>query len=66
MPRLPNFTGAMFLESSSTLTTALRMYEQAGFVMQPAIRVGSHYQRADVYMIYAPMKHGAPVVDPVA
>lgn len=56
----------LFLESSSTLTTALRMYEQAGFVMQPAIRVGSHYQRADVYMIYAPMKHGAPVVDPVA
>lgn len=42
----------LFLESSSLLTTALRMYEQAGFVMQAAVRVGSHYQRADVYMIY--------------
>jgi hypothetical protein len=30
------------------------MYEQAGFVLQPTIRAGSHYARADVYMIYAP------------
>jgi GNAT superfamily N-acetyltransferase len=44
----------LFLESSSLLTTALRMYEQVGFVMQPAIRAGSHYQRADVYMVYQP------------
>ena len=49
----------LFLESSSTLTTALRMYEKAGFVMQPTIREGSHYQRADVYMIYQPPARAA-------
>ena len=42
----------LFLESSSRLTNALRMYEKAGFVMQPAARARLHYQRADVYMIY--------------
>lgn len=42
----------LFLESNSRLKTALRMYEQAGFHMQPAVRAGSHYERADVYMIY--------------
>ena len=42
----------LFLESNSKLTTALRMYEQAGFRLQPAVRTGSHYERADVYMIY--------------
>jgi DNA-binding MarR family transcriptional regulator/GNAT superfamily N-acetyltransferase len=50
----------LFLESSSKLRTALRMYEQAGFVMQPAIRPGSHYARADVYMIYAPPAAAKP------
>lgn len=44
----------LFLESSSRLTPALHMYERAGFVLQPAVRGNSHYQRADVYMIYAP------------
>jgi ribosomal protein S18 acetylase RimI-like enzyme len=44
----------LFLESSSILKPALHMYEQAGFVLQPTIRAGSHYARADVYMIYAP------------
>jgi DNA-binding MarR family transcriptional regulator/GNAT superfamily N-acetyltransferase len=42
----------LFLESNSQLKTALRMYEQAGFVMQSATRPGSHYERADVYMIF--------------
>lgn len=42
----------LFLESNSKLRTALRMYEQAGFELQPAIRAGSHYERADVYMVY--------------
>ncbi len=46
----------LFLESSSILKPALHMYEQAGFVLQPPIRAGSHYARADVYMIYAPKK----------
>jgi DNA-binding MarR family transcriptional regulator/predicted GNAT family acetyltransferase len=44
----------LFLESNSRLTTALHMYERAGFVLQPEIRAGSHYARADVYMIYSP------------
>ncbi|MFC3652174.1 GNAT family N-acetyltransferase [Dyella humi] len=42
----------LFLESNSRLNTALRMYEKAGFVLQPTTRAGSHYERADVYMIY--------------
>jgi len=46
----------LFLESNSRLKTALRMYEQAGFVMQPAVRSGSHYERADVYMVYQPAR----------
>ncbi len=45
----------LFLESNSVLTTALRMYEKAGFVKQPAVRAGSHYERADVYYIYQPV-----------
>ncbi|RDS82896.1 GNAT family N-acetyltransferase [Dyella monticola] len=42
----------LFLESNSVLRPALRMYEKAGFVLQPSIRPGSHYERADVYMVY--------------
>jgi DNA-binding MarR family transcriptional regulator/ribosomal protein S18 acetylase RimI-like enzyme len=42
----------LFLESNSRLKTALRMYEKAGFHLQPNTRSGSHYERADVYMIY--------------
>lgn len=42
----------LFLESNSRLNTALRMYEKASFVLQPTTRAGSHYERADVYMIY--------------
>jgi DNA-binding MarR family transcriptional regulator/ribosomal protein S18 acetylase RimI-like enzyme len=44
----------LFLESSKRLSPALRLYESAGFVHQAAPRPGSHYQRADVYMIYQP------------
>jgi len=46
----------LFLESSKRLTPALRLYESAGFVHRPAPRPGSHYQRADVYMIYEPRR----------
>ncbi|GLQ90566.1 bifunctional helix-turn-helix transcriptional regulator/GNAT family N-acetyltransferase [Dyella flagellata] len=46
----------LFLESNSRLKTALGMYEKAGFVLQPSVRPGSHYERADVYMIYQPSK----------
>jgi len=49
----------LFLESSSRLKAALHMYERAGFVLQPTIREGSHYRRADVYMIYAPQERSA-------
>jgi DNA-binding MarR family transcriptional regulator/predicted GNAT family N-acyltransferase len=42
----------LFLESNSKLTKALGMYQRAGFVLQPHLRPGSHYERADVYMVY--------------
>lgn len=44
----------LFLESSSQLEPALRLYESAGFVHHPAPRPGSHYGRADVYMVWTP------------
>jgi DNA-binding MarR family transcriptional regulator len=50
----------LFLESNKRLAPALRLYESAGFVHQPAPRAGSHYQRADVYMIYRPDAAAAP------
>lgn len=46
----------LFLESSSKLVPALRLYESAGFRHRPAPRPGSHYARADVYMVW----EGAP------
>ena len=42
----------LFLESSSKLDTALRLYERHGFRHRPAPRPGSHYARADVYMVF--------------
>lgn len=51
----------LFLESNSLLTAALRMYQQAGFVMQPSKRAGSHYLRSDVYMVYEAASPGATV-----
>lgn len=42
----------LYLESSSVLEPALRMYESAGFVHHPAPRPGSHYARADVHMVW--------------
>jgi GNAT superfamily N-acetyltransferase len=42
----------LYLESSSVLKPALRMYESAGFVHHPAPRAGSHYARADVHMVW--------------
>lgn len=44
----------LFLESSSQLQPALKLYESAGFVHRPAPRPGSHYNRADVYMVWSP------------
>ncbi|KFN44132.1 bifunctional helix-turn-helix transcriptional regulator/GNAT family N-acetyltransferase [Arenimonas oryziterrae] len=42
----------LFLESQRRLQAALKLYERMGFEMQPGTKPGSHYQRADVYMIY--------------
>ncbi len=44
----------LFLESSSKLAAALRLYESVGFEHRPAPRPGSHYQRADIYMVWKP------------
>lgn len=44
----------LYLESSSVLQPALRLYERNGFVHHPAPRPGSHYARADVHMVWAP------------
>ncbi|HJT97164.1 MAG TPA: hypothetical protein VJ696_02530, partial [Rhodanobacteraceae bacterium] len=44
----------LFLESNSRVKPALSLDESAGFVHQPAPRPGSHYARADVYMIHRP------------
>ena len=43
----------LFLESNSRLTAALTLYESAGFVHMPR-PAESHYERADVYMVYRP------------
>ncbi|MEO5625774.1 MAG: bifunctional helix-turn-helix transcriptional regulator/GNAT family N-acetyltransferase [Dokdonella sp.] len=50
----------LFLESNAKLKPALTLYESAGFVHQQAPRPGSHYARADVYMIYQPKTLRAP------
>ena len=42
----------LFLESSTKLAPALRLYESMGFEHQPTLKADSHYQRSDVYMIW--------------
>ncbi len=42
----------LFLESSSTLTPALTLYESAGFVHTSRPPGPVHYDRSDVYMVY--------------
>jgi len=44
----------LFLESSLKLTPALKLYESVGFRHRPAPRLGTHYVRADVYMVWEP------------
>ena len=44
----------LYLESSTKLGPALRLYESVGFVHQPHPREGSPYSRADVHMIWNP------------
>lgn len=42
----------LFLESQRRLQAALRLYASVGFELQPGVKPGTHYQRADVYMIF--------------
>lgn len=44
----------LFLESSTKLGPALQLYESVGFRHRPAPRPGTHYARADVYMVWEP------------
>lgn len=43
---------ALFLETNSKLTPAVRLYESMGFEHQVSIKPDSHYARADVYMVW--------------
>lgn len=42
----------LFLETNTRLESAIHLYERTGFEHQPAIRAGSPYDRANVYMIW--------------
>jgi ribosomal protein S18 acetylase RimI-like enzyme len=42
----------LFLETNTRLAPAIRLYESSGFEHQPSLRPGSHYQRANVYMVW--------------
>ena len=42
----------LYLETNSRLEAAIHLYERTGFEHQPAIREGSSYGRANVYMIW--------------
>lgn len=49
----------LFLETNSKLTPAVRLYESMGFEHQPSIKPDSHYDRANVYMVWRD-PHDAP------
>jgi ribosomal protein S18 acetylase RimI-like enzyme len=42
----------LFLETNSKLTPAVRLYESMGFEHQASVKPDSHYDRADVYMVW--------------
>lgn len=42
----------LFLETSTKLGPALRLYESVGFEYQATLKPDSHYARADVYMVW--------------
>ena len=50
----------LFLESNSRLQPAISLYQSAGFV-RVAAPTPSHYERADVYMVYRPATAEDPV-----
>ena len=43
---------SLFLETSTKLGPALRLYETSGFEYQETRKPDSHYARADVYMVW--------------
>jgi ribosomal protein S18 acetylase RimI-like enzyme len=47
----------LFLETNSKLAPALRLYESMGFEHQPSVKPDSHYDRADVYMVWRDPQH---------
>jgi len=42
----------LFLETNSKLAPAVKLYESVGFEHQSTVRPDSHYQRANVYMVW--------------
>lgn len=42
----------LFLETNTKLESAIHLYERTGFERQPAVREGSPYERANLYMIW--------------
>ena len=42
----------LFLETNARLVPAVRLYESMGFEHQPTTKPGSHYARANVYMVW--------------
>ena len=44
----------LFLETNTQLVPAIKLYQSVGFRHQPTLRAGSHYQRANVYMVWEP------------
>ena len=43
----------LYLETNSKLKPAIKLYESLGFVHK-GIKPGTHYKRADVYMVFQP------------
>jgi ribosomal protein S18 acetylase RimI-like enzyme len=54
----------LFLETNKRLAPAIRLYESVGFRHQPTLRPGSHYQRANVYMVWEPDELPGSRVEP--
>jgi ribosomal protein S18 acetylase RimI-like enzyme len=54
----------LFLESSTKLTPALRLYESLGFEPQASLKPDSHYRRSDVYMIWRGKRPASPRKNP--
>jgi ribosomal protein S18 acetylase RimI-like enzyme/DNA-binding MarR family transcriptional regulator len=53
----------LFLETNTKLATAIRLYESKGFEHQPARKAVSHYQRANVFMIWRDAPHSGRSVN---